>query len=475
MKLCVKFRLALLALLLAQFVAENSVAQGGIVVNEGQQMSLAVIPNAGDTYAWRIYNKPTFQPADLATQNEVEYQIGSTQPVLPVLWKKQGDFYYTVTVFNFNGCKNMKVGYVKVTLPLVSAVAGKDTIIGICSSFALDASKSFGDGLTYRWDLLDPGGTLSPINSVKAYLSLSSSYTGSLPVSLRIALTVTNKFGVSANDTVKVTFGPSPKVAIVYPSTPNKDGSMLIDGTASKGQGLKYQWSSAKGEIVGDANKSQVLIKGAGIYTLEITDAFGCKSLKSFQYPFEPNDLIANADYVRTSWVDSIHVHVLNNDYDSRNDIDKRTLSIVKQPNYGKTHITTDGTIIYSPNTRKSIVDQFIYQICDSVAVCDTAMVTVDIFEGPVWIPEAISANGDGHNEFFVIRGLEDYKNSTLTIYTRSGQLIYKSLDYQNDWSGRALNSALKDGAMLPTGTYYYVLHLGGTDRYIKGFVYLLY
>jgi len=81
------FRLAMLALLPVLFVTVNSVAQGGIVVNEGQQKSLAVIPNAGDTYAWRIYNKPTFQIADLATQNEVEYQQGSVQPVLQVLWR----------------------------------------------------------------------------------------------------------------------------------------------------------------------------------------------------------------------------------------------------------------------------------------------------------------------------------------------------------------------------------------------------
>ena len=104
----------------------------------------------------------------------------------------------------------------------------------------------------------------------------------------------------------------------------------------------------------------------------------------------------------------------------------------------------------------------------------DTAKVTIDIYDGPVWIPEAISVNGDGHNEYFVIRGLEDYKNSSLTIYTRSGQMIYKSLDYQNDWSGKTLNSSMKDGILLPTATYYYVLHLGGTDRYLKGFVYLM-
>lgn len=467
------FRIWLLAWLLALFVTENSVAQGGIVVISGEQRSLGVIPNEGDTYAWSIYNKPTFQPADLAGPTEVGYAAGETKPVLQVLWKKQGDFYYTVTAFNSKGCKNMKVGYVKVIAPPVTAVAGQDTTIGICSTFVLDASKSIGDGLSYHWDLLDPGGKLSPDNEVKTNISLASGYSGSLPVRLRILLTVTNKFNISGSDTVNVTIGEPPKAAIVNPTTPNKDGSMLIDGCASIGQGLKYHWRSTEGQIVGDADKSQVVIKGAGIYSLEVTDQFGCKSLKSFQYPFEPNDLIANADYVRTSWVDSIKIHILNNDYDSRNDIDKRTLSILRQPDYGMTHINSEGTIIYSPTIRKPGVDMFIYQICDSASVCDSAKVTIDIYDGPVWVSEAISVNGDGQNELFIIRGLESYKNSSLKIYTRSGQLIYQSLDYQNDWAGRSMNSSVSDGVILPVGTYYYVLHLGGTNRYIKGFVYL--
>jgi len=475
MKLNARFVFVVLALMAALLVAEKSVAQGGIVVTEGENKSLAVIPRPGETYAWRIYNKSTLQVADLASQSEAEYSLSSNQAVLPVLWKKQGEFYYTVTVFNLSGCKNMKVGYVKVVASSVYALAGRDTVVGVCNSFVLDASKSVGERLTFRWDLLNSGGILSSNNSIKTNLSISPDYKGSLPMNIRILLTVTDGYGLSAKDTVTVTFGAPPMVGIIYPDNPNKDGSMRIDGTASTGTGLKYHWSSTKGEIVGATNNPTVLIKGVGIYSLEVTDQFGCKSIKVFQYPFEPDILVANADYVRSSWIDTIHIHVLNNDYDSGNNIDKRTLSILNKPLYGTTLIKQDGTIIYTPTKQKAFVDNFVYQICDSTNICDTAKVTIDIFDGPVWIPEAISVNGDGHNETFVIRGLEEFRNSSLMIYTRAGQLIYKSADYTNDWSGYAQDSSLADGTLLPIGTYYYVLRLGGTNRYIKGFVYLTY
>lgn len=476
MKSCIRFRIELLALLLLLLATVHAVAQqGGIVVDEGQQKNLAVKTVAGETYAWRIYNKPTFQPSDLASLAEVEYDTSSDKPVLSVLWKKQGDYFFTVTAFNSKGCKNMKAGYVKVLQKLVSAIAGKDTTIGTCSAFSLDASASVGVGLSYRWKLLDPGGALTADNVPKTTLTLASGFNGTLPYSMRVLLTVMNKAGDSDKDTVRVTFNEAPKVGILYPANSNKDGSMLIDGTASKGLGLKYYWSATKGEIVGDPYNSSVLIKGAGLYSLEVTDLYGCKSQKVFQYPFEPDVLIANADYVRTSWVDSVHIHVLYNDYDSKNSLDKKSLKIIQNPVYGRTQVIQDGTVIYSPNTHKATIDHFVYQICDGGGVCDTADVTVDIFDGPVWIPEAISPNGDGQNEYFVIRGLSDYKNSALTIYSRSGQMVYRSLDYQNDWSGKSLNASIPDGTMLPTGTYYYVLHLGDTNRYLKGFVYLLY
>ena len=96
-----------------------------------------------------------------------------------------------------------------------------------------------------------------------------------------------------------------------------------------------------------------------------------------------------------------------------------------------------------------------------------------DVF--PIEFTKGFSPNGDGMNDQLVFRGLEHYLKSQLYVFTRSGQLVHQSIDYQNDWGGTTIQSTLTSLELVPTGVYYYVLKLGGTNRSIKGFVYIGY
>ena len=79
-----------------------------------------------------------------------------------------------------------------------------------------------------------------------------------------------------------------------------------------------------------------------------------------------------------------------------------------------------------------------------------------------------LTPNGDGKNDFFVIKGLEKYPNHKLTIFDRGGRMLYATLNYQNNWDGYVNGSALAED------TYYYILDLGGEGT-IKGFISILY
>jgi hypothetical protein len=73
------------------------------------------------------------------------------------------------------------------------------------------------------------------------------------------------------------------------------------------------------------------------------------------------------------------------------------------------------------------------------------------------------------------VKGIEEYPGTRLYVYTRAGQLVYNSNDYHNDWDGRTFQSTASERNLVPTGVYYYVLELGGTNKDIKGFVYIGY
>ena len=83
-------------------------------------------------------------------------------------------------------------------------------------------------------------------------------------------------------------------------------------------------------------------------------------------------------------------------------------------------------------------------------------------------ISQYISDNGDGINDQFIILKIGNYSNSLLSIYTRSGVLVYSKSNYQNNWP------ADSTGKELPEGSYFYRLDLeqdGNIDY--QGWLYL--
>ncbi len=70
---------------------------------------------------------------------------------------------------------------------------------------------------------------------------------------------------------------------------------------------------------------------------------------------------------------------------------------------------------------------------------------------GDIKVPNVITPNGDGKNDVLKIEGIELYKESSLSIFNRWGNEVYRSPgNYLNNWSGDGLSE----------GTYYYVLKL---------------
>lgn len=83
-----------------------------------------------------------------------------------------------------------------------------------------------------------------------------------------------------------------------------------------------------------------------------------------------------------------------------------------------------------------------------------------------LYIPNVVTANGDGKNDYFMVRGIEQYPGSVLEVYNRWGNQVYYSGNYSNNWGGAGLSA----------GIYYYVLkiNMSRTVKVYKGYIELI-
>lgn len=79
-----------------------------------------------------------------------------------------------------------------------------------------------------------------------------------------------------------------------------------------------------------------------------------------------------------------------------------------------------------------------------------------------------ITPNGDGKNDVWVVKNLEDFPVNELSVYNREGKLVYSKVGYDNSWDGTY------NGMALIEDTYYYVLTIDSGKKVLKGFVSLV-
>ena len=92
-----------------------------------------------------------------------------------------------------------------------------------------------------------------------------------------------------------------------------------------------------------------------------------------------------------------------------------------------------------------------------------------DIVEDFLPVNHAVTPNGDGKNDVWEVRGVENYQEYSLVIYNDAGENIYEiESDYQNEWNGS------QNGYENPTGAYYYIFENKNDGTVYKGTITLI-
>lgn len=190
-----------------------------------------------------------------------------------------------------------------------------------------------------------------------------------------------------------------------------------------------YVWQNASGEVV--SNSPFVEFDQEGIYTLEVTNAVNdCPAIREVEVIFDHQPVITNIE------------------------VDGHTVSVY--PTGGL------GPYQYSYNSGLTWHDYFIleevpsgihFMIVKSLYGC----ISEAKMFGVLNIPNVITPNGDGYNDYWEIRALEMYPDSHVKIFDRYGKIfVDRKMGENFRWDGHYL------GRPLPSGDYWYIITVEG-------------
>jgi gliding motility-associated-like protein len=219
-------------------------------------------------------------------------------------------------------------------------------------------------------------------------------------------------------------------------------GSVSVT-TAGGTPEFTYSWTDSDENVLGEESSINGL--PAGDYSVEVADASGCDTTATFSIA-APGALSVTITLSEFS--------IATNTYNiSTPDGDNGSILVEVEngtPEY--TYNWTPNSIGDSiSNPENLTAGEYTLQIMDANGcVLDTVITLVD--PDALKLYTALSPNGDGFNDTYVIDGVQDCPDNQFKVFNRWGNLVYEKDSYLNQWEGQDM-----DGNTLSDGTYFVV------------------
>lgn len=328
----------------------------------------------------------------------------------------------TYTVVGANGaCTNSAVATVTVIGFSLSITGNNSICFG--QSTTLTAS---GSPTTYVWN----NGTTNPSTIVSP--TVTTNYTVS-----SIAASCSN----TAVYTVSVTLPPT----LTITGTPYCAGqTTTITATGA----TSYTWSSGSTTnsiVVSPLSNSSYTVIGSSIPSCTSSTVFTPSLITSAPQIINSSPVIFCLDSIKGI---TVRIEGGNSPY---------SVSWLI-PGGGIIPFDTTGYSYYFTQSNTPSTGSYTIVVTDQCLYTDTLAIDINSIDCDILIPNVVTPNGDGVNDFFRINGLENFPGSTLTSYNRWGNKIYSSDDYKNDWSPKVSD-----------GTYFYIVNVSD-GRKFNGF-----
>jgi len=354
----------------------------------------------------------------------------------------------------------------QVTLTLVAApTAFAGPSVSTCQGVAITINEATASNYsTLLWSFVPSNaGTLTNAGTITPTFTPNAGFNGDVTLTLS-ATGSTACANVVATSTVVLTVNKAVAVNAGVDQTIPAGSVTNLFGSATGGSGF-YAWSWTPSNLLENSllqNPTTLALNEATEFTLTVLDlSSGCAGSDNVMIVLGNANRppVAIDDYDTTLVNTSTTIKVLVNDSDP--DGDPLTVSFCGYPSHGIVVLNSDNTFTYTPYPDYKGDDVFCYYICDngSPALCDTAMVYIHIKDPRMDDLEPFSGftpNGDGKNDIWTIRGIEDYPDNEVLIFNRWGDKIREFYRYDNKnvfW-----DSTNDNGNPVPDGTYFYIL-----------------
>ncbi|BAU53323.1 gliding motility-associated C-terminal domain-containing protein [Mucilaginibacter gotjawali] len=223
-------------------------------------------------------------------------------------------------------------------------------------------------------------------------------------------------------------------------------------------QPYTYNWINSSQQSVSTSLDLTGVVNGT--YTLQVKDATAC-GLATKDYTIGNQTITVaapEADNVQLCYAGDVMIMVKN-----------------PQPGYGYR--------LYPSATGPGLTDQqgsgiFKIPVASSQSVyisqyiggCESARTEVKITVGlsALNIPNTFTPNNDGVNDFWLLKGIENYPDAMVRIFNRYGQKVFESKGYTQPFNGK-LGSSL-----LQPGVYYYIINLNSNCNLLSGSITLV-
>lgn len=368
----------------------------------------------------------------------------------------QDGWYFLTVTNNTNNCFSTDSVLVNIDTLVPNFNVGSDSVL-TCqnTSIVLNAINNQTGSFNYLWttsngNILMGNNTLTPnINQTGVYV-LSVTNTINQCVnndSLIINIDTISPIAIASTDTI---------INCLHPS-------IFLSGDGSSLGNYSYLWESNLGNITTGNTTLFPEINTPGTYLLTVTNNFnGCTSTNQ-TVVYENND--ANVNIIFNSSTDSLFSIFSFEE----NEITYQGNNGMIEWFINNSNQTNDSIINYS--FEESGIHEIVIQLINSENGCIAYDTTNIVVTHELVIPSALSPNGDGYNDEFIIRALENYESNSISIFNRWGESIFEASPYLNDWNGQTNTNNIFIGSQVTDGTYFYIITLqdNGKEFIYKG------